>query len=100
VAKLVVQNVPYKTVFLSRKFGLTTTSARVVGSGSALIASGTPAVAAASGTAVWGTWSKPGLHDVTAYLDASNTPIGFQPGTTWVILAPPGTRTAISGSRS
>jgi hypothetical protein len=110
VANLVVQDVPYKTVFLSRKLGLTTTSARVVGSGSALIASETGAAAgsssaaasgaAASGTAVWGTWSKPGLHDVTAYLDASNTPIGFQRGTTWVILAPPGTRAAISGSRS
>ena len=41
VANVVVQNVPYKTVFLSRKLGLTTTSARVVGSGSALIASET-----------------------------------------------------------
>ena len=109
VANIVVQDVPYKTVFLSRKFGLTTTSARVVGSGSALIVSGTGAAdgqragssgSAASGTAVWGTWSKPGLHDVTAYLDASNTPIGFQRGSTWVILAPPGTRAAISGGRS
>ncbi len=45
-ANLVVQDVPYKTVFLSRKLGLTTTSARVIGSGSALIASAT-----ASGTA-------------------------------------------------
>jgi hypothetical protein len=105
VANVVVQNVPYKTVFLSRKLGLTTTSARVVGSGSALIASETGAAAgnsgtAASGTAVWGTWSKPGLHSVTSYLDARNTPIGFQHGTTWVILAPPGTHTAIAGGRS
>ena len=108
-----VQDVPYKTVFLSRKLGLTTTSARVIGSGSALIASATASETAtaaggsgkaasgkASGTAVWGTWSKPGLHDVTAFLDARNTPIGFQHGTTWVILAPPGTRAAISGGRS
>jgi len=100
VTNLVVQNVPYKTVFLSHKFGLTTTSARVIGSGSALIASETGAAAGSSGTAVWGTWSKPGLHDVTAFLDASNTPIGFQHGTTWVVLAPPGTRTAVSGGRS
>jgi hypothetical protein len=103
VANIVVQDVPYKTVFLSRKFGLTTTSARVVGSGSALMVSGTPAAAsggAASGTAVWGTWSKPGLHGVTSFLDAKNIPIGFQHGTTWVILAPPGTRAAISGGRS
>jgi hypothetical protein len=105
VANIVVQNVPFKTVFLSRKFGLTTTSARVVGSGSALIVSETGAAAGSNGTAsngmaVWGTWSKPGLHDVTAYLDASNTPIGFQHGTTWVILAPPGTRAKTSGGRS
>jgi hypothetical protein len=96
VANVVVQDVSYKTVFLSRKYGLTTGSARVVGSGSALILSG----AGRSGTAVKGTWSKPGLRDVTAYLDAKNTPIGFQRGTTWVILAPPGTRTATAGGRS
>jgi Protein of unknown function (DUF3048) N-terminal domain/Protein of unknown function (DUF3048) C-terminal domain len=100
VANVVVQDVPYKTVFLSRKFGLTTSSARVVGSGSALILSGTGTTAGSSGTAVKGTWSKPGLRSVTAYLDAKNTPIGLQRGTTWVILAPPGTRTATSGGRS
>jgi hypothetical protein len=55
---------------------------------------------AASGTAVWGTWSKPGLHGVTSYLDSRNTPIGFQHGSTWVILAPPGTHAEISGGRS
>ena len=99
VANVVVQHVAYKTVFLSRKYGLTTSSARVIGSGSALILSGT-ATAGGSGTAVKGTWSKPGLHDVTAYLDARNTPIGFQRGATWVILAPPGTRTSTSGGRS
>ena len=100
VANIVVQDVPYKTVFLSRKYGLTTTSARVVGSGSALIVSGAGTAAGNSGTAARGTWSKPGLHDVTSFLDARNTPIGFQHGTTWVILAPPGTRAAISGGRS
>ena len=30
---------------------------------------------------------------MTDYLDANNRPIGFQRGTTWVILAPPGTQT-------
>jgi hypothetical protein len=99
-ANVVVQDVPYKTVFLSRKLGLTTSSARVVGSGSALIVSGTGTAAGSSGTAVKGTWSKMSLRSVTAYLDASNTPIGFQRGTTWVILAPPGTRASASGGRS
>ena len=100
VANVVVQDVPYKTVYLSRKLGLTTSSARVVGSGSALILSETGSTPGSSGTAVKGTWSKPGLRDVTAYLDRSNTPIGFQRGNTWVVLAPPGTRTATSGGRS
>jgi Protein of unknown function (DUF3048) C-terminal domain/Protein of unknown function (DUF3048) N-terminal domain len=99
VANVVVQDVPYKTVFLSRKYGLTTSSARVVGSGSALIVSGAGTAAGSSGTAVQGTWSKMGLRSVTAYLDARNTPIGFQRGTTWVILAPPGTRASTSGGR-
>ena len=97
---VVVQDVPYKTVYLSRKYGLTTTSARVVGSGSALIVSEAGATAGSSGTAVKGTWSKPGLRAVTAYLDARNSPVGFQRGSTWVILAPPGTQAVTSGSRS
>jgi hypothetical protein len=96
---IVVQNVPYKTIFLSRKFGLTTTSARVIGSGSALMLSGTGPAGGRTGTAVKGTWFKPGLHDVTNYLDANNRPIGFQRGTTWVILAPPGTQTSTAGGR-
>ncbi len=99
-ANVVVQDVPYKTVYLSRKYGLTTTSARVVGSGSALIVSETGATAGSSGTAVKGTWSKPGLRAVTAYLDARNSPVGFQRGSTWVILAPPGTQAVTSGGRS
>ena len=94
-ANIVVQNVPYKTVFLSRKYGLTTTSARVIGSGSALMLSET----GTAGTAVKGTWSKPGIHDVTNYLDANNRPVGFQRGSTWVILAPPGTRVSTAGGR-
>jgi hypothetical protein len=93
VANIVVQRVPYKTVFLSRKYGLTTTSARVIGSGRALMLS-------APGTAARGTWSKPGLRAVTVYLDASGRPVGFQPGPTWVILAPPGTRVSTAGGRS
>jgi hypothetical protein len=97
---VVVQDVPYKTVYLSRKYGLTTTSARVVGSGSALVVSETGGTAGSSGTAVKGTWSKPGLRAVTAYLDARNSPVGFQRGSTWVILAPAGTQAVTSGGRS
>lgn len=96
---IVVQKVPYKTVFLSRKYGLTTTSARVIGSGSALMLSETGPGGGSTGTAVKGTWSKPGLHDVTNYFDANSRPIGFQRGTTWVVLAPPGTQISTAGGR-
>ena len=98
VANIVVQKVPYKTVFLSRKYGLTTTSARVIGSGSALMLSETGPAGQGTGAAVRGTWSKPGIHGVTNYLDANHRPVGFQRGATWVILAPPGTQ--ISAARS
>lgn len=99
VANIVVEKVPYKTVYLSHKYGLTTTSARVIGSGSALMLSETGPAGGTTGTAVKGTWSKPGIHDVTIYLDANNRPVGFLRGTTWVILAPPGTRISTAGSR-
>jgi hypothetical protein len=42
--------------------------------------------------AAWGTWSKPGLGDITNFLDAAHLPMVFLPGPTWIILAPPGTR--------
>jgi hypothetical protein len=96
---IVVQKVPYKTVFLSRKYGLTTASARVIGSGSALMLSETGPAGGGTGTAVKGTWSKPGIHDVTNYFDANSRPIGFQRGTTWVVLVPPGTQISTAGGR-
>jgi hypothetical protein len=102
VANIVVQRVPYKTVFLSRKYGLTTTSARVIGSGPALMLSApaTGTSPGSAGAAVRGTWSKPGLRAVTVYLDRHGRPVGFQPGPTWVILVPPGTRVTAAGSGS
>jgi hypothetical protein len=102
VSNIVVQSTPYKTVYLSRKYGLTTTSARVIGSGAALMLSGTGRSPGGgpSGVAVKGTWSKPGIRDVTNYLDSSGTPVGFQRGSTWVILVPPGTKISTAGSRS
>jgi hypothetical protein len=100
VANIVVQKVPYKTVFLSHKYGLTTTSARVIGSGGALMLSETGPAGQSAGVAARGTWSKPGIRELTDYLDASGRPVGFQRGTTWVILAPPGTQISTAGSGS
>ena len=76
VTNVVVQTTPYKTVYLSHKFGLTTSSARVIGSGSALVLSGTGRSPAGGpgGVAVKGTWSKPGIRDVTNYLDSTAAP--------------------------
>jgi hypothetical protein len=94
VTNLVVQSVAYKTVNLSTRYGLTALSARVIGQGSALMLSGAggQAGSARSGVAVEGSWQKPGLSKITDYVDARGVLVGFQPGPTWIILAPPGTQ--------
>ena len=99
IRRLLRSNGPPSPRDLSRRYGLTTTSARVIGSGSALMLSETGPAGRSTGAAVKGTWSKPGIHAVTAYLDANNRPVGFQQGATWVILAPPGTQISTSRSR-
>ncbi len=94
VANLIIQIVHYKTVFLSRKLGQTVPTARAVGRGTAEVFSGiadTPDQGQ-GGLSAAGTWSKPGLPDVTEYVDRTGFPMELQPGPTWVILAPFGTR--------
>lgn len=100
VANLIVQIVSYKDVFLSRRYGLTEPSARVIGKGSAEAFSGIADSAARGpgGLAASGKWSKPGLRYVTDYVDAQGFPMHFQPGTTLVILAPGGTRIHTAGA--
>jgi hypothetical protein len=93
VANLIVQIVGYKTVYLSRRYGETTQSARVTGIGHATVYSGT-APGGSGGTAAAGTWSKPGRATVTNFFDAANQPMNFTPGPTWVVLAPAGTQTS------
>lgn len=96
VANLVVQTVSYKQVYLSRHFQQTAPSARVIGSGNCEVFSGS-APGGSGGTAASGTWSKPDLGDVTNYFDTGGSPMGFLPGPTWVILAPPGTQASTAG---
>jgi hypothetical protein len=96
VANLVVQTVPFKTVFESRHLGISVQSARVIGGGHAQVFSAA-AAGSSGGTAATGTWSKPHIGDVTNYFDASGQPMAFQPGSTWVILAPEGTSVSASG---
>jgi hypothetical protein len=96
VANLIVQIVSFKTVYLSRKYGQITQSARVVGTGQTVVFSGT-APGGEGGTAAAGTWTKPGLAAVTNYFDAAHLPMDFAPGPTWIVLAPAGTRTSQAG---
>lgn len=101
VANVIVQRVRFKTVYLSRRYHLTTGSARVIGKGSAVVFSGVQGAGAQpsqGGLAASGTWRKPGLRDVTNYLDGNGLPMYLEPGPTWVVLAPQGTRVQTSGA--
>jgi len=96
VANLVVQMVSYTSVGINKHAGLSAQVAQLVGSGHAEVLSG-GASGGSGGTAASGTWSKPHLADVTNYLDSGGSPMAFQPGTTWILLAPPGTQVSASG---
>jgi Protein of unknown function (DUF3048) C-terminal domain/Protein of unknown function (DUF3048) N-terminal domain len=96
VANLVVQIVSFKTVYLSRKYGETVPSARVIGKGAVTVFSGT-APGRTGGTAATGSWAKPGITTVTNYFDVTGQPMSFEPGPTWILLAPAGTRTTQAG---
>ena len=96
VANLVVQIVSFKTVYLSRKYGQTVPSARVIGRGAVTVCSG-PAPGQSGGTAAAGSWAKPGIAAVTNYFDAAGQPMSLEPGPTWVVLAPAGTRITLAG---
>jgi Protein of unknown function (DUF3048) C-terminal domain len=102
VANLIVQTVDYKQVFLNRRAGITAPSARVFGKGPAEVFSGIGATAdgGRGGLAAKGRWSKPGILDVTEYVDSKGFPMELQPGTTWIILAPHGTRVSTAEARS
>lgn len=99
VANLIIQMVAYKQVFVSHREDITVPSARVLGSGRAMVFTGLEGtgMSGSLGLAVAASWSKPGLGDVTNYLAADYSVLNFAPGATWVILAPPGTR-VLAGS--
>jgi len=96
VANVVVQTVPYKQAVVSHRAGTTVPSARLIGKGSVEVLSGS---AGGSGTAAPGTWSKPHLNQLTNYIDDNGFPMAFQPGPTWVIFAPKGTKVSTSGGQ-
>ena len=90
---MVVQTVPYKRAVVSHHAGTTVLIARVIGKGPAEVLSGR---AGGSAMAAAGTWSKPQLKQLTDYYDKNGYPMAFQPGPTWVIFAPKGTRVSTS----
>jgi hypothetical protein len=96
VANVVVQTVPYKQAVVSHRAGTTVPSARLIGHGNVEVLSGS---AGGSGTAAPGTWSKPHLNQLTNYIDDGGYPMAFQPGPTWVIFAPKGTKVSTSGGQ-
>ncbi len=81
---------------------MTSPSARVFGKGTAEVFSGIGDTAARGpgGLAAKGRWAKPGLLEVTTYVDSKDFPMELQPGTTWIILAPRGTRVEAAEARS
>ena len=99
-ANLVVQTVNYKQVFLSHREGITVPSARVMGTGRAMVFTGLAGTAATGrlGLATAATWSKRTLGDVTNYLSQDYSLLSFAPGPTWIILAPVGTRISAGAS--
>jgi hypothetical protein len=102
MANVIVQTVQFKTVYQSRRYHLTTGSARVIGKGSVVVFSGVQGANAQpsqGGLAARGTWTKPGLRDVTNYLDGNGLPMYLEPGPTWVVLAPRGTQVQTSGAQ-
>jgi hypothetical protein len=96
VANLVVQIVTFKAVYLSRKYGQTVPSARVFGTGPVTVLSGS-APGHGGGTSASGIWRKPGFPGVTDYLDSADVPMNFDPGPTWIVLAPAGTQISQAG---
>lgn len=97
-ANLVIEKVPYRVITISRRRGVFVSSARVIGTGWAEVFSGKEP-GGSGGTAATGSWSKPNIGDVTNYFDAGGSLMAFQPGPTWVILAPDGTQVQASGGQ-
>src|SRR5215472_1473383 len=96
VANVIVQMVPYKQAVVSHRAGTTVPSAHLIGHGTVEVVSGS---AGGSGTAAPGIWSKPHLNQLTNYVDDNGYPMAFQPGATWVIFAPKGTKASTSGGQ-
>jgi hypothetical protein len=95
-ANLVIQTVHYKQLNISPRRGIVVPTAEITGTGQVEVFSG-GSRGGSGGAVAAGTWSKPRIKDLTNYFDASGAPMAFQPGPTWIILAPSGTRVRAAG---
>lgn len=95
VANLVIQTVAYSTHVINAHKGISVPLLTVVGSGRAQVFSSSVG-GSGGGTGATGTWSRQHSGQVTNYFDSGGTPMAFQPGPTWVILAPPGSQLSTS----
>jgi hypothetical protein len=95
VANLAIEWVPYRQVGVGAHAKVKVSSAQVVGKGRAEVLS-RGSRGSSDGTAAVGIWSKPVSHALTSFFDAHFAPMTFQPGPTWVVFAPPGTRVSTS----
>lgn len=91
VANVIIQTVSYKQDVVNAHRGVVVSVAQLTGSGRTEVLSGS-AGGHSGGTAASGTWSRLHPGQVFNYFDSKGVPMAFQPGPTWVILAPPGTR--------
>jgi hypothetical protein len=96
-ANVIVQTVPYKQIKINPGLGVVVSTAEVVGSGKTEVLSGSVS-GGSGGTVAAGTWSKPHPGEITNYFGGSGALMNFEPGPTWVILAPPGTRVRTAGA--
>jgi hypothetical protein len=86
-ANVVIQFVDYAPTDVADQFGVPIPEAQLVGSGEVWILTGG---AGQPHGIVKGTWEKGNLSGKTAYRTADGKPIRLTPGTTWVVLPPPG----------
>ena len=81
-ANVVVQFTRYRDTGERDQSGTVVPEADLVGSGEAWVFS--------DGQLVKGGWSKASDEAVTSYSDSKGRPIALLPGSTWVVLLPPG----------
>lgn len=88
VTNLVFQEVEYREIEVQKGSGVLVPSARVaVGSGRSTVLSGPAAVS--------GQWIRKGYKQVTNFLDPAGVPLRLAPGSTWVVLLPPGSKVTV-----